>query len=167
MFSRFIKLFSDPEKLEKNVDAAVADAGTKAEKFMPKDVKVNNTVLVQMGNIVPEVTNKKGGVKGKEKLNSFTIAFTKVADMPDGSGLFQITGTTSTTMLKGLVGTENMQDLIDNSVMALVAPNGFQKDQPATMKILKSILPGGKDYVSKSKVTGAILKTDLDKIQKL
>lgn len=163
-FSRFLKLFSDPYKLQQNVEAAVVDMGEKTVKFLPSQVKLNNTVMVLMTGAIPENVKTKGK---EEKLTDFTIAFTKISDLPDGSGLFYITGTTSQKMLKALTGTDKMEDLISNNVLAVIPPTGFVKDAPITMKILKSIIPGGKDYVSNSKVKGAILKSDLDKIQKL
>ena len=60
-------------------------------------------------------------------------------------------------MLKGLVGTTNMIDLAKNNVMAIIAPSGFEKGKLATMRILKNVMPGGKDYVTKSLVVATVI----------
>ena len=143
MFSKVSVMFKDQVKAKKSIDAAVTQAGTKGAKFTPKMVKVNDTYMVSMGD-------------GKVPANDFSIAFTKVADMPDGSGLFQISATTSPAMLKGLVGTSAIEDLAKNNVMAIIAATGFEKGKIATMRIVKNVMPGGKDYVTKSLVVGAV-----------
>ena len=146
MFSKVTMLFKDPIKAKKSIDAAVISAGSKGGKFLPKSVKINETYMVAMGD-------------GKNPANDFSIAFTKLADLPDGSGLFQISATTSSAMTKGLVGTDKIADLAKNSVMALISSVGFEKGKIATMIILKNIMPGGKEYVTKSFVVGAVPAT--------
>lgn len=142
MFSKVTSYFKEPDKLKKGVDATLTQEGDKAKKFIPKAVKANETYMVVMGD-------------GKNSAADFSIAFTKLADLPDGSGLFQISGTTSTEMLKALTGTENVEDLAKNNVMAMISANGFEKGKVATMRLLKNITPG-KDYVTKSLVQGAV-----------
>lgn len=151
-YSAVATMFKDPMKAKKSIDAAVTEAGTTAAKFTPKMAKVNETFMVSMGD-------------GKDPSMDFSIAFTKLADLPDGgSGLFQITGTTNMAMLKGLVGSENMLDLGKNNVMAIIATSGFEKGKVATMRIVKNILPGGKDYVTSSLVVGAVNATTVQEI---
>lgn len=146
-FTAVATMFKDPIKTKKAVDAAVTEAATTGEKFTPKMAKVNETYMVSMGD-------------GKDPGMDFSVAFTKLADLPDGgSGLFAITGTTNMAMLKGLVGSENVLDLGKNNVMAIIAPSGFQKGKVATMRIVKNIMPGGKDYVTSSLVVGAVNST--------
>ena len=77
-YSKITGLFKDKEKLTKAVQATVTDAGDKAKTFNPKQVKVGATTMVVLGD-------------GKQAATDFSIAFTKLADMVDGSGLFQIT----------------------------------------------------------------------------
>jgi endonuclease III-like uncharacterized protein len=86
-----------------------------------------------------------------------------MADLPDGSGIFQISGTTSPEMLKALAGSDKIEDLSKNSVMAIIAPAGFEKGKPATMRLLKNIVPGGKDYVTKSVMVGAVSEIEVEK----
>jgi hypothetical protein len=156
IFSKFAGIFKDQAKLQKSVESTVTQSGAQSKNFDPKAYKVNQTAMVVMGSPQAET----GG--------DFTIAFTKMADMPDGSGLFQITGTTSPVMLKALVGTEKNEDLAKNSVMALIPSAGFVFKKPATMRILKNIIPGGKDYVTKTVLVGSASSTEVEKtLQKM
>lgn len=150
VYSKITGLFKDKEKLTKAVQATVTDAGDKAKTFTPKQVKVGATTMVVLGD-------------GKTAATDFSIAFTKLADMSDGSGLFQITGTTSPEMLKALVGTDKEEDLALNSVMALVSSASFAKGKPATIKLIKNMLPGGKDYLTKSLFMGAVPESEIEK----
>jgi len=150
MFAKFPTLFKDKEKLTKSVEATVTEAGDTGKKFIPKSVKENETYIVVMGD-------------GKSAATDFSIAFTKLADLPDGSGLFQISGTTSPEMLKALVGSDKIEDLAKNNVMAMISPTGLEKGKVATMRILKNVMPGGKDYVTKSVMVGAVPQTAVDK----
>jgi hypothetical protein len=149
LFTKVTNFFSEPDKLRKGVDAALTDAGDKAKKFTPKIAKTSETYMVVMGD-------------GKNSAADFSIAFSKLADLPDGSGLFQIAGTTSNEMLKALTGTEINEDLAKNNVMAIISPNGFEKGKVATMRLLKNITPG-KDYVTKSLVQGAVPALEVEK----
>jgi hypothetical protein len=150
LYSKITSLFKDKEKLSNAVQATVTDAGDKAKTFSPKQVKVGATTMVVLGD-------------GKQAATDFSIAFTKLADMPDGSGLFQITGTTSPEMLKALVGTDKEEDLSVNSVMALVSSTSFVKSKPATIKLIKNMLPGGKDYLTKALFIGAVPELEIEK----
>jgi hypothetical protein len=150
LYSKITNLFKDKEKLTKAVQATVTDAGDKAKTFSPKQVKVGATTMVVLGD-------------GKASATDFSIAFTKLADMADGSGLFQITGTTSPEMLKALTGTDKEEDLALNSIMALVSATSFIKGKPATIKLLKNMLPGGKDYLTKALFMGAVPGLEIEK----
>jgi len=152
-FSRIGNFFKSPDTLKKSVETAVTNAGDKSKKFIPKTVKNNETVMVMMGD-------------GKDSALDFTISFTKLADMADGSGLFQISGSTSPAMLKALIGTEKNEDLAKNVVLAIVGVNGMEKGKPVTMKIFKNMLPGGKDYVTKTLMMGYSTSVEVEKVMK-
>jgi len=150
MFTKLGNLFKDPGKIEKAVEATVIEAGDKAKKLIPKDIKPNETVMVVMGD-------------GKNSDNDFSTAFTKLAELPDGSSLFQISGTSSPEMLKALAGSDKQEDLSEKSVMAIISNNGLEKGRPATMKLLKNVIPDGKDYVTNSLVMGAVPEVEVQK----
>jgi hypothetical protein len=143
MFSKFIPLFKDAEKLKKATTTTITQAGPKALKLIPKAYKPNESIMLVLGD-------------GKNSALDFNISMTKLADLPDGSGLFQITGASSPQMIKALAGTDKIEDLSKNSVMAMISPMGLEKGKIATMKLLKNILPGGKDYVTKTFVQGVV-----------
>jgi hypothetical protein len=144
MFPNVKNLFMNHSQLQTSIDNTMETMGeSKTSKFIPKQVRVNDTFLIQMADSNDE------NVK-------FSIAFIKLADFPDGSGLFQIAGTTSLEMLKALVNSENIDDLTKNNVMAIIPQGGFTKGKPATMRLLKNIIPNGKDYVTKTKFNGAV-----------
>jgi len=149
MFSKISNMFKDPQKMQSSVDATIDQLGEKTKKFTPKQAKMNESFIVQMGDPAKPETK-------------FNMALTKLADLTDGSGLFQITGTTSKEMMKSLVNSENVEDLAKNSVMAMIAPNGLEKGKPATMKLLKNIIPGGKDYITQTMVSGIVPSTAVE-----
>jgi hypothetical protein len=150
MFSRITNLFADKEKLTKSVEATMTEAGDKAKIFSPKSIKNGDTTMVVLGD-------------GKTSSTDFSVAFTKLADMPDGSGLFQISGTTSEEMLKALTGTGKEEDLSKNSVMAILSGTSFVKGKPASMKLIKNMIPGGKDYLTKTVFVGAVSDAEVEK----
>lgn len=151
MFSKITGMFKDKAKLAKGVDVAMQTAGKKSETFLPKTIKNGETYLVTMGD--PKVPAK-----------NFTISFTKLADLPDGtSSLFSITGSTSPEMLKALIGSDKVEDLGKNNVMAIIPISGFIKGKVATMRIVKNIIPGGKDYVTKAFVIGSVSGLSVEK----
>ena len=150
MFSRITNLFKDKEKLTKSVESTMTQAGDKAKIFSPKSIKNGDTTMVVLGD-------------GKTSATDFSVAFTKLADMPDGSGLFQISGTTSEEMLKALTGTGKEEDLSKNSVMAILSGTSFVKGKPAVMKLVKNMIPGGKDYLTKTVFVGAVSDVEVEK----
>jgi hypothetical protein len=149
-FSKVTGMFTDKEKLSKSVESTVTQAGDKAKIFTPKSIKDGDTTMVVLGD-------------GKTSATDFTVAFTKLSDLPDGSSLFQISGTTSEEMLKALTGTNKNEDLALNSVMAILTAGSFTKGKPATMKLLKNMIPGGKDYLTKAVFIGAVPNVEVEK----
>ena len=149
MFSKIANLFKDPAKFDKGVESTMDQLGDKAKKFVPKQAKAGESFIVQMGD-------------PKKPETKYSMSLTKLADLPDGSGLFSITGTTSKEMLKSLAGSEKIEDLSKNSVMAMISANGLEKGKMATMKLLKNVIPGGKDYITKVPVIGAVPSKDVE-----
>ena len=149
-FTKIANIFKDPDKINKATSDALENAGKLSEKFLPTQTKVNGTAILKMGD-------------GKNAKSDFTMALTKLADLPDKSVLFQISGTSSKDMLKMLVNSENVEDLGINSVMVIISPNGFEKGKPAVMKILKNMMPQGKSYVSKTALIGATTTEEVEK----
>lgn len=150
MFSKITNLFKDPAKLDKGIESTMDQLGEgKTKKFIPKQAKASESFIVQMGD-------------AKKPETKYSMSLTKLADLPDGSGLFQITGTTSKEMLKSLAGTDKIEDLAKNNVMAMISANGLEKGKMATMKLLKSVIPGGKDYVTKVPVMGIVPGKDVE-----
>ncbi len=150
MFKKIGAWFLKPDKLQKSVEATVTDMGDNFKHYYPKTSKPNETIYVLMGD-------------GKDKGNNFTMALTKMASLPDDSGLFQITGTTSISMLKSLVNSDKNGLLTKNSVMAMIPKEGMEKGKPTTMKILKNIIPNGLNYTTKSFVMGVASGVNVDK----
>ena len=145
-------MFKNPDTIQKSVESVVTDAGQSSPKnLVPKNVAIKETYFIIMGD-------------GKDSKTNFSLSITKMADLFDGSGLFSITGTTNPAMLKALVGSDNIIDLNKNSVMAIVSKDSFIKGKPITIKILKNMLPGGKDYVSEFQVTGIAPGTSVQEI---
>lgn len=145
-------MFKNPQTIQKSVDTTIANAGNAGLKNLnPKSVAIKETYFVVMGD-------------GKDSKTNFSMSLTKIADLPDGSGLFSISGTSNPDMLKALTGTNVVSDLNKNSVMAIVSDKSFTKGSPITVKILKNIVPDGKDYVSKFLVTGIAPGTEVQKI---
>jgi hypothetical protein len=149
MFSKITGLFKDPAKMEKSVESTMDQLGDKTKKFSPKQAKASESYIVQMGD-------------AKKPETKYTMSLTKLADLPDGSGLFQITGTTSKEMLKSLAGSEKIEDLAKNNVMAMISSAGFEKGKMATMRLVKNVIPGGKDYVTKVPVLGIVPGKDVE-----
>ncbi|MCK9293360.1 hypothetical protein M0P25_04755 [archaeon] len=146
LFGKFMKhiagLFQNSELLNKALQNVLNTQGTKSLTVLdPKSVKNESTFFVKMG------------VDGDES-KDFSISLTKLADLSGGAGLFQITGTTSPEMLKALVGTNNVDDLQKNSVMAIISNKSFIKGKKAVMKIVKNMIPDGKDYTTATNVLG-------------
>jgi hypothetical protein len=150
MFSKITGLFKDPAKLDKGIESTMQQLGEgKTKKFIPKQAKASESFIIQMGD-------------PKKPETKYSMSLTKLADLPDGSGLFQITGTTSKEMLKALTGSEKIEDLAKNNVMTMISANGIEKGKTATMKLLKNVIPGGKDYITKVPVIGTVPGKDVE-----
>jgi hypothetical protein len=145
------QMFAKPEAVQKSVESTITTAALASPKaLIPKSIAIKETYFVMMGD-------------GKNAATNFSLSLTKMSDLPDGNGLFQITGTTNPEMLKALTGSIKVEDLVKNTVMAIVTPASFLKGKPITIKILKNIMPQGKDYVSKFLVTGIAPGTAVEK----
>lgn len=143
-------MFKNPQTIQKSVEATIVSAGQGAmQNFDPKTVGVKETYFIMMGD-------------GKDSKTNFSMSLTKLADLDD-SGLFQITGTTNPEMLKSLTGSNAIEDLTKNNIMAIVSKQSFIKGKPITIKILKNIMPNGKDYVSNFLVTGIASGVQVEK----
>ena len=144
LFTKMGTLFANPAKLEKSVETTADQLGeAKTKKFIPKQGKPNESFIVQMGD-------------PKKPETKYTMSLTKMADLPDGSGIFQISGSTSKEMLKVLTGGDKQEGLAKNNVMAILPANGLEKGKFATMRILKNVIPGDKDYVTKVPVISIV-----------
>ena len=151
-FSSIFQMFKNPQNIQKSVEAVITDEGKNTpQNFIPKSIAIKETYFLMLGD-------------GKNKNTDFVVSITKLANLPDDSGLFQISGTTNPNMLKALTGTNVMEDLSKNNVYALISDKSLLKGKPMTIKILKNILPGGKDYVSKFMLSGIAPGMEVEKI---
>lgn len=149
LYDKYLTSYKDETKLLKSLQAKVTEDGTKATKFLPKPLKVGDTVTFLMGDL-------------KNPLGDYGMTLSKIADLPDGSTLFQIVGTTSEAMRKALVNSTLNEDFTKKTVMAIVPAAGYVKGKPATMKLLKNIFPDGKDYVTGSMFQGFSSQTNVE-----
>ena len=150
LFASISKLFSDPEEVDKKVKNCIDNEEHKFIKFDPVSLKTGETQILSMRS-------------EEDKRKRFSLALTKLANLPDKSVLFQISATSSKEMLKVLVNSENEKDLAKYSVMAIISSNGVEKDKPLRMRLLKSITKNGDDYVSTTVVHGVVNMKDLEK----
>lgn len=151
-FNRIANMFKDPAKLSSAVSQASTELGDKATKvkYDPKMTKVGETVFIRMKD-------------PKNEKNVTDWSLSKLADLQDGTGIFQITGSNNAAMLKSLTGSEKQEDLAKNSVMALVSNQGVETGKPMDIKIVKNILPGGQDYKSQTIVDSILPGTSVEK----
>jgi hypothetical protein len=84
------------------------------------------------------------------------LSLTKLADLPDGSGLFQITGSDNEDFLKSL-GATSISNLTIVGVLAIVDPAGFRKDTSLSMRVYKNVSKDGKPII-----TNGVVKVALD-----
>ena len=149
MFTKLFALFKDPVKLNDQQDSAAKRLGTKAENSPSRTIKLGTTVMVKL--ISPEDETVK-----------MIISFTKLADMPDGSGLFQMTGTDSANFLKSLTIKDNAA-LNAIGILAIIDPKGFVKGESVTMRMYKNVSKDGKPIVTANVVQSAIGADELAK----
>lgn len=154
MFTSISNFFSKPDEVERKVNDAIEDLGDeKTGKFIPSKIKPGDTCAVQMGD---ETDDTK----------KFTMTLTKMADLPNKSFLFQMTGTTNSEMLMSLVKTKNNQDLMKNNIMVIVSSDEFQKGKPMNMIILKNALGPGKSYETENVLLGTLYSYDFQNVMK-
>ena len=140
--SGITNMFKNPEGILKSAEAVSTEEGSSAlTVLVPDKVKEKETYFITL--------NDETG-----KNEKFVISLTKMGDMPEKSGLFQITGTTNTKMLMALVNSPKQEDLTKFSIMAIINDKSIVKGQIMEMKILKNVMPQGKDYKSNNKVDG-------------
>lgn len=142
VYSRITQLFSDVKLLNKQLDQASAKAGTADDNVLPKSVKNGSTVLIRLVSPTDEEVKS-------------ILSLTKLADMPDGSGLFQITGSDNETFLSSL-GVASVSNLIIVGVLAVVEPSGFKKDSSLSMRIYKNVNKEGKPIVTDAAVKSTV-----------
>ena len=88
---------------------------------------------------------------------------TKLADLPNDTTLFQMVGSSNPAVVKALAGSSNIEDFSNMSVMAILNDRSAIKGKPVRMRILKSAIPGGKDYVTQNNLDSVV---PMDSIQK-
>jgi hypothetical protein len=142
IFGKIGSFFADSEKLNKQIDQAGAKAGQKDDKVAAKSIKAGSTIMVKL--VDPEDETKKS-----------VMSFTKLSDMPDGSGLFQISGSDSPEFLKSLL-IADVAKLNLVGVLAIIPQEGFLKDKPLTMRVYKNVNKEGKPTVTKLVVKAAL-----------
>jgi len=143
VYTKIENLFKDPNLLNTQVSQAEVKAGTSDDNVPSKSIKPGVTTIVKLED--PRDNTKKS-----------TLALTKLADLPDGSGLFQVTGSDSVDFLKSL-NVNDIPTLNTVGVMAIVDPTGFVNDKPLTMRVYKNVVTTGK-----ATVTQALVKTALN-----
>lgn len=142
VFSKISTMFSDTKTLNKQMDQAMAKAGASDDNVASKAVKNGSTVFVRL--VSPTDENVKS-----------LLSMTKLADLPDGSGLFQITGSDNEEFL-GSLGVSSISNLIIVGVLAIVDPGGFRKDSSLSMRIYKNVAKDGKPVITQGEVKATI-----------
>lgn len=148
-FTKLFNIFKDPATLKTSLEKTIIEEGDISKKFLPKNIKINDTYVLNMGD-------------GESTETNFSIGLTKLANLPDGTFLFQISGTTSEEMLKALTGSTKIEDLVKSNVMAIITQNGFVEGKAPTMRLVKNILPPSKDYTTKALFLGAAPMTAIE-----
>jgi hypothetical protein len=143
LFGKISTMFKDPVMLTKQVDQAAVKAGVKDDKVIPKSVKNGSTLIVKLQDPADE-TRKS------------ILSLTKLADLPDSSGLFQVSGSDSPEFLKS-IGVADVAKLNEVGVLAIVPPEGFVKDKPMTSRMYKNLDKSGKPIVTKTLVKTTLL----------
>jgi hypothetical protein len=144
--TQIANLFKDVTKLNKQVDAAETKAAKTNDNVKSKSVKIGGTFVVKL--VDPRDSTKKS-----------LLSLTKLADLPDGSGLYQISGSDNEQFLASL-GVEDVAKLNVQGVLAIVNPEGFVTTKPLTMFVFKNVSKDGKPIV-----TQAVIAAFLDLIE--
>ena len=151
LFAKMASMFKDTTNLYKQIDAAEVASGSKDDNVTCKSIKIGTTLFVKLEN--PSDDTKK-----------LLLSFTKLADMPDGSGLFQITGTDSKEFMTAINITD-INNLNTVGVIAIISPSGFVKDKPISMRVYKNVSKDGKPTETDSVVKAALSADDVLKIK--
>ena len=151
IFSNVVAVFSDTEKLIKQVELSEVKIGDNPARVSIKSIKVGNTVMITLDTTQP-FTEKT------------VIALTKIADTLNGSGIFHMSGTTNMTFLKSVMGmASDLTELNKVGILVLLGPDSVIVGKPLVMSIYKNIDREGKDNTSKGLVTSML---DGDKVTK-
>lgn len=142
VFGKLIGLFKDSAALNTSMDSAATRLGVKSQNVASKGITVGSTLLVKLQSPANEAVKT-------------IFSFTKLGDLPDGSGLFQFTGTDNQNFLKTLTIKDNTV-LNTVGVIAIVDPAGFVKDKPVTMRMYKNVTKDGAPIVTESTVVSAM-----------
>jgi|688.fasta_scaffold35077_5 hypothetical protein len=142
LFGKIGTMFKDTAVLNKQVDAAAVKAGATDDKVAAKTVKAGTTLIVKLQD-------------PKDEAKKLLISFTKLADMPDGSGLFQMTGTDSPEFMKTL-GVKDVMNLNTIGVLAIIAAEGFVENEPLKMRVYKNLSKDGKEITTQTVVKAAL-----------
>lgn len=142
LFSKVADMFDDADLLSKKLEQAAIKAGAADNKVTPKSIKVGSTTLLKL-------------VDPQDENNKSILSLTKLADMPDGSGLFQITGSDNANFLKSF-NVKSVTELNLVGVMAIIGPEGFVNDKSLTMRVYKNVSKTGKPTVTDSVIKAAL-----------
>jgi hypothetical protein len=150
IFGKLTGMFKDPEKLNKQVDAAAVKAGATDDKVTSKSAKSGSTLIIKLQD-------------PKDEAKKLLLSFTKLSDLPDGSGLFQMTGTDSVDFLKTL-GVADNTALNATGVLAIISSD-FVEDQPLKMRVYKNVNKDGKEITTQTVVKAALSADTIAKEQ--
>ena len=145
LYAKVQTLYNDPAVLQKQMMQAEVKAGAADDNISPKAVGNGTTVLVRLVESPDKAGNGKASI----------LALTKLGDLPDGTGLFQITGSDSAEFLQ-VLGFNNIAQLNASGVLVLIGPEGFKTDRPLTMRVYKNISKEGTPSVTKAVVRSTL-----------
>lgn len=138
--------FKNSEKLNKQVDSAETKAAKTNDNVKSKSVKIGGTFIVKL--VDPTDSTKRS-----------LLSLTKLADLPDSSGLYQISGSDNEQFLSSL-GVEDVAKLNIQGFLAIINPEGFITGKPLVMFVFKNVMKDGKPIT-----TQAVISTFLDLIE--
>jgi hypothetical protein len=145
IFTKLTSIFSDTEKLNKQVD--IVSAKTEFATLKSQEIKPGATYIVKLQD-------------PKDQNIRVLISMTKLAELPDKSGLFQISGTDNTKFLNTLK-VRNVQELNKIGVLAIISD--FELDKPLTMKVYKGVSQNGDPIITETQIKNVLLADDVIK----
>ena len=145
LYAKIQTLYNDPAVLQKQMMQAEVKAGATDDNISPKAIGNGTTVLIRLVEAPDKAGNGKASV----------LALTKLGDLPDGTGLFQITGSDSAEFLQ-VLGFNNIAQLKASGVLVLIGPEGFKTDKPLTMRVYKNISKDGTPSVTKAVIRSTL-----------